>query len=174
VVSTGKVYWEIELLSSKNFGINIGVCRPSCYAVQAEGSLGEGPDAWVFTCCDGKTTNGKLRRPYGTKQWRQGDRVGVLLDYSQGGCCLQFLKNGEAMPGGVSPAYKEGLVPGSLCAVVELMAKEDRVRLIPSPLPEWLGGPSASTGDPAPEGEGGNGGGDPSGDPEPDEDPPAD
>jgi len=133
--STGKMYWEVAIDQSKSFALSVGVCRPQLQASGLQPSFGETSDGWLFTCCDAKITNSGNRRPYGTSEWKRGDRVGVLLDMDAEGGSIQFLKNGKSM-GGQPIAFQGVISSGSLCGVVEMLHNEDRVRLIATEVPE--------------------------------------
>jgi len=134
VTTTGKVFWEVMVEHSKSFCICVGVCRPSIKANGPQPSVGDSPEGWMFCLSDQKAIHNSQRKTYGTNEWKRGDRVGVLLDFSKEGGSLQFLKNGQAMPG-TPLAFQGELSSGPLHAVVEMLHNEDRVKLFPSPLP---------------------------------------
>jgi hypothetical protein len=58
--------------------------------------------------------------------YKQGDRVGVLLDLDNGS--LRFFKNG--VPHG--PGYPAGSVTGPVVGALQMADKDDSVRLLPN------------------------------------------
>jgi hypothetical protein len=59
-------------------------------------------------------------------QYKQGGRVGVLLDLGNGS--LRFFKNGVEH----GPGYAAGSVTGSVVAAVQMMYENTSVRLLPN------------------------------------------
>jgi hypothetical protein len=59
-------------------------------------------------------------------EYKQGDRVGVLLGLDSGSLC--FFKNGVEH----GPGYAAGSVTGPVVAAVHLYTKDERVRLLPN------------------------------------------
>ena len=39
-----QIYFEVELVHTKSFAINVGVCRPSVQAMGLQPSFGDSPD----------------------------------------------------------------------------------------------------------------------------------
>jgi hypothetical protein len=58
--------------------------------------------------------------------YEQGDRVGVLLDLSDGS--LRFFKNGAQH----GPGYAAGSVTGPVVAALQMFNPNDSVRLLPN------------------------------------------
>jgi hypothetical protein len=124
-ITEGKHYWEVELLSKNMSYIFIGISRPNldparCYF----GS--ECTDGWFMFAFDGSLCgNGK----YGDAdagEYKQGDRVGMLLDLDNGS--LRFFKNGVEH----GPGYAVGSVAGPVVAAVQMGNKDTSVRLLPN------------------------------------------
>jgi hypothetical protein len=123
-LTEGKHYWEIELLSESMHSIFIGISRPNldptgCYYSRACTS------GWFISASTGSLWgNGKggsdLAGPY-----KQGDRVGVLLDLDNGS--LRFFQNGEQH----GPGYPAGSVTGPVVAAVQTLCNDASVRLLP-------------------------------------------
>jgi hypothetical protein len=132
-LTEGKHYWEVELLSESMGGIFIGISRPNLDPA-GEYYDKESTDGW-FTYAYG----GGL---YGNGKWcddeagvyKQGDRVGVLLDLNNGS--LRFFKNGVQH----GPGYAAGSVTGPVVAAVQLYTNDGSVRLLPNaeaPIDNW-------------------------------------
>jgi hypothetical protein len=116
-------YWEVEVLSPEDvYNIFVGVTRPNL-----------DPEGWYMNkdCTDGwfiDTSNGGLwgngkRCDNCAGSYKQGDRVGVLLDLNNGS--LLFFKNGVQH----GPSYAAGSVTGPLVAAVELGFADEAARL---------------------------------------------
>jgi hypothetical protein len=123
-LTAGKHYWEVELLSQSVGCTWIGISRPNlepteCYNVR------DSTDSWFINATHGALWgNGKqCNNPAGP--YKQGDRVGVLLDLGKGS--LRFFKNGVAH----GPGYAAGSVTGPVVAAVQLYKKNASVRLLP-------------------------------------------
>jgi hypothetical protein len=124
-LTEGKHYWEVELLSKSMDNNFIGISRPN---LDPTGWYldREGTDGW-FMCAG----NGGL---YGNGKWgddeaggyRQGDRVGVLLDLENGS--LRFFKNGLQH----GPGYPAGSLAGPVVAAVQMCFNDHSVRLLPN------------------------------------------
>jgi hypothetical protein len=124
-ITEGKHYWEVELLSKRVMNIFIGISRPNLdpegYYMESEGTDGWFMDAIVGSLCG----NGKQGYDE-AGQYKQGDRVGVLLDLDNGS--LRFFKNGVEH----GPGYAAGSVAGSVVAAVQMYTKDTSVRLLPN------------------------------------------
>jgi hypothetical protein len=124
-LTEGTHYWEVELLSEDMSGIFIGISRPNlkpfgaCYH-------GHRTDGWFIyanggsLCGNGKDFSNRAGK------YKQGDRVGVLLDLDNGS--LRFFKNGVQHGLG----YSAGSVTGPVVAAVQMVDKDDSVRLLPN------------------------------------------
>jgi hypothetical protein len=138
-ISEGKHYWEVELLSASISNIYIGISRPNLDPTGTYYSR-ECTDGWFMYALDGLL--------YGNGQWmadeageyygngkqnsdlaggyKQGDRVGVMLDLGNGS--LRFFKNGVQHGLG----YAAGSVRGPVVAAVQMFNTHRRVRLLPN------------------------------------------
>jgi hypothetical protein len=124
-LTEGKHYWEVELLSERMGGIFIGISRPNLNPV-GEYWKRDCINAWFIHPSYGSLWgNGKCNDdPAGA--YKQGDRVGVLLDLNNGS--LRFFKNGVQH----GPGYPAGSVTGPVVAAVQMKWKDYSVRLLPS------------------------------------------
>jgi hypothetical protein len=129
-LTSGKHYWEVELLSQDVDMTFIGISRPN---LDPRGTYygNSCTDAWITHAAYGALCgNGKdFSDAAGT--YKQGDRVGVLLDLNNGS--LRFFKNGVQH----GPGYAAGSVTGPVVAAVQIGnkregAKASSVRLLPN------------------------------------------
>jgi hypothetical protein len=125
VITEGKHYWEVELVSENVYLIFIGVSKPNLnptkdYAVE------DSTDGWFIAANSGALFgNGKeCHDRAGT--YKQGDRVGMLLDLDNGS--LRFFKNGVQH----GPGYAAGSVTGPVVAAVQMFYKDASVRPLPN------------------------------------------
>jgi hypothetical protein len=109
-LTAGKHYWEVELLSKKSLScLFIGISRPN---------LNRAGVYWQMECTDGWFINAYYGALYGNGkggdhtagEYKQGDRIGVLLDLDNGS--LRFFKNGAQH----GPGYAAGSVTGPVVA----------------------------------------------------------
>jgi hypothetical protein len=120
-LTEGRHYWEVELLSEKYMGsIYIGVSRPNLDLV-GDYILSDCNDGWFIG--GGSLWGNGEEGDDEAGGFKQGDRVGVLLDLNSGS--LLFFKNGVQH----SPGYAAGSVTGPVVAAVELVAEDHEVRL---------------------------------------------
>ena len=56
--------------------------------------LGEDPNSWCYSSCEGKMASDKKFEDYGEK-FTKGDVVGAFIDFSQNEINVTFTKNGE-------------------------------------------------------------------------------
>jgi hypothetical protein len=119
----GSHYWEVELLSEEVGGILIGITRPNLDPTIFHG-YAECNDGWLIGSGTGSLCgNGKFNdNPAGT--FKQGDRVGVLLDLDTGSLC--FFKNGVQH----GPGFSDGGVSGPVVHAMLLTAQERSARLL--------------------------------------------
>jgi hypothetical protein len=127
-LTAGRHYWEVALLSEykQDTGcIFIGISRPN---LDPKGEyLGRDcTDGWFIRAASGSLWgNGKWHTDY-AGPYKQGDRVGVLLDLNDGS--LRFFKNGVQH----GPGYAAGSVAGPVVAAVQMHYKDSSVRLLPN------------------------------------------
>jgi hypothetical protein len=115
----------MQLLSERVVNIFIGISRPN---------LDPGAAYWRNDCTDGwfiNATGGSLcgNGKYGDDiagAYKQGDRVGVLLDLGSGS--LRFFKNGVQH----GPGYAAGSVTGPVVAAVQMGYKDTILRMLPN------------------------------------------
>jgi hypothetical protein len=124
-ITEGKHYWEVELLSESLVTIFIGISRPN---LDATGRYFEWEcaDGWFISAYGGSLWgNGKYRSNV-AGAYKQGDRVGMLLNLDNGS--LLFFKNGVVH----GPGYAAGSVTGPVVAAVQMYYKNQSVRLLPN------------------------------------------
>jgi hypothetical protein len=124
-LTEGKHYWEVELLSKSVVNIFIGISRPNLdptgYYYRRECT-----DTWFMRALNGPLYgNGKEGNDI-AGGYKQGDRVGVLLDLDNGS--LRFFKNGVQH----GPGYPASSVTGPVVASVLMAGKDESVRLLPN------------------------------------------
>jgi hypothetical protein len=122
-LTEGRHYWEVELLS-KDVGF-VGISRPNLNPTGGY-FLRNCTDGWFMFAYNGALHgNGKdLYDRAGA--YKQGDRVGVLLDLNDGS--LRFFKNGVQH----WPGYAAGSVTGPVVAAVQMYEEDESVRLLPN------------------------------------------
>jgi hypothetical protein len=121
----GKHYWEVELLSENVINIHIGISRPNLDPGE-EYRDSFSTDGWFIRPYDGGLCgNGKFGVDF-AGSYKQGDRVGVLLDLGNGS--LRFFKNGVQH----GPGYPAGSVAGPVVAAVQMLPRDASVRLLPN------------------------------------------
>jgi hypothetical protein len=121
-LTEGRHYWEVELLSESTDCVFVGVTRPN---LDPEGNYikKECTDGWFIDASIGSLWgNGKYHDDR-VGPYRQGDRVGILLDLNNGS--LLFFKNGVQH----GPGYAAGSVTGPVVAAMELGVANEAVRL---------------------------------------------
>jgi hypothetical protein len=120
-LTEGKHYWEVELLSE----INIGISRPN---LDPKGEYYNSgcTDAWFMNAFDGSLYCNSKQGHDEAGAYKQGDRVGVLLDLGNGS--LRFFKNGVEH----GPGYAAGSVTGPVVAAVQMYTEDRSVRLLPN------------------------------------------
>jgi hypothetical protein len=124
-LTEGRHYWEVELLSSVS-SIFVGISRPN---LDPTGGYfyGHCTDGWfIYPYYGALCGNGKNYYDDGAGSYKQGDRVGVLLDLDNGS--LRFFKNGVQH----GPGYPAGSVTGPVVAAVQMYKKDASVRLLPN------------------------------------------
>jgi hypothetical protein len=128
-ISAGKHYWEVELLS-ENTKIRmgntmIGISRPN---LDPTGHYyGRNcTDGWFIAANSGALYGNGTEDDDRAGKYKQGDRVGVLLDLDNGS--LRFFKNGVEN----GPGYPAGSVTGPVVAAVQLYYEDASLRLLPN------------------------------------------
>jgi hypothetical protein len=124
-LTEGKHYWEVELVSEDMRMILVGISSPN---------LDPAGEHYGRECTDGWFISASYGALYGNGKngideagpYKQGDRVGVLLDLDNG--FLRFFKNG--VPHG--PGYAAGSVTGPVVAAAQMHFEDDSVRLLPN------------------------------------------
>jgi hypothetical protein len=130
-LTEGRHYWEVELLSENMGNIFIGISRPN---LDPRGRYFDRncTDGWCIQAASGALWgNGKdLHTAYDDGDaaggYKQGDRVGVLLDFNIGS--LRFFKNGVQH----GPGYPAGSVTGPVVAALQMIDRGQSVRLLPN------------------------------------------
>jgi hypothetical protein len=126
-LTRGQHYWEVELMSDEVSGILVGVTRPDLDPKIFHG-YEVSNDAWLIGAGTGSLCgNGKFQNdPAG--DYKQGDRVGLLLDLDDGSLC--FFKNGVKH----GPGYLAGSVTGPVVHAMQLTTQHRQARLLGKPL----------------------------------------
>ena len=83
-------------------------------------------DGWFMDAYDGTLFGNGQEGDDGAGGYKQGDRVGVLLDLGNGSC--RFFKNGAQH----GPGYAAGSVTDPVVAAVQMYHPTDSVRLLPN------------------------------------------
>jgi hypothetical protein len=123
-ITAGKHYWEVELLSERMNSIYIGISRPN---LNSTGSYYDrGTDGWFIGAKYGGLWGIGKGGSNEAGGYKQGDRVGVLLDLDNGS--LRFFKNGVEH----GPGYPAGSVTEPVVAAVQLFCSRSSVRLLPN------------------------------------------
>jgi hypothetical protein len=126
-LTEGKHYWEVELLSESMGCIMVGISRPN---LNPAGRYNERTctDGWFIHSLSGSLFgNGKdHNNSNAAGPYKQGDRVGVLLDLNIGS--LRFFKNGVQH----GPGYTAGSVTGPVVAALQMANRGQSVRLLPN------------------------------------------
>jgi hypothetical protein len=143
-LTEGKHYWEAELLSDYGgeivdidcylcfdilyllvLGILIGISRPNLDPT-ADYCDRECTDGWFMDTAYGSLFGNGKEEDDEAGGFKQGDRVGVLLDLGDGS--LRFFRNGAQH----GPGYAAGSVTGPAVAAVQMCHPTDSVRLLPN------------------------------------------
>jgi hypothetical protein len=124
-LTEGRHYWEVELLSQNMDGIVVGISRPNLNPT-GEYFLRDCTDGWFIHTYDGTLNGNGKEATDEAGAYKQGDRVGVLLDLDNGS--LRFFKNGVQH----GPGYPAGSLVGPVVAAVQLYMEDQSVRLLPN------------------------------------------
>ena len=122
-LTEGKHYWEVELLSEDVMDIYIGISRPN---LDPAGTYctSDCTDGWFISATYGGLCGNGKEYQDAAGAYKQGDRVGVLLDLDNGS--LRFFKNGVEH----GPGYPAGSVTGPVVAAVQMFYSGTSVRLL--------------------------------------------
>jgi hypothetical protein len=123
-LSEGKHYWEVGLLMEKTSMVLIGISSPNLdpkglYYPRAC------TDGWFINAADGSLYGNSKYHNDASGGYKQGDRVGMLLDLGNGS--LRFFKNGVRH----GPGYPAGSVTGPVVHAVQMYTKDAGVRFLP-------------------------------------------
>jgi hypothetical protein len=121
-LTEGRHFWEVELLSVSFSSIFVGVTRPNLDPVGFN-MHNECTDGWFIAGGNGALYGNGKERDAEAGEYKQGDRVGVLLDLNNSS--LLFFKNGVQH----GPGYAAGSVTGPVVAAVEMGFEGEKVRL---------------------------------------------
>jgi hypothetical protein len=121
-LTEGRHYWEVELLSENMVAIFVGVTRPSLDPV-GDYMVSDCTDGWFSHVRDGTLYGNGKHGHDAAGPYKQGDRVGVLLDLNNGS--LLFFKNGVQH----GPGYAAGSVTGPVVAAAEMEVNGQSFRL---------------------------------------------
>jgi hypothetical protein len=124
-LTEGKYYWEVELLSKYVSFIYIGISRPNLDPT-VDYTLKDCTDGWFISAFEGSLYGNGKDDDDEAGGYKQGDRVGMLLDLDNGS--LRFFKNGVQH----SPGYPAGSVTGPVAHAVQMILKDSSVRLLPN------------------------------------------
>jgi hypothetical protein len=124
-LTEGKHYWEVELLSMNMGCLFIGISRPNLNPAGTYWN-GDSTDVWFISANSGSLYGNGLHSVAGAGRYKQGDRVGVLLDLNVGS--LRFFKNGVQH----GPGSAAGSVTGPVVAAVQMANHTDSLRLLPN------------------------------------------
>jgi hypothetical protein len=124
-LTEGTHYWEVELLSKKTARSLIGISRPNLDPT-GEYYSSECTDGWFIHAYGGALFGNGKDDSDDAGGYKQGDRVGMLLDLDNGS--LRFFKNGVEN----GPGYPAGSVTGPVVAAVHMYGKDLSLRLLPN------------------------------------------
>jgi hypothetical protein len=124
-LTEGKHFWEVELLSKKTGMILVGISRPNLDPTKVHFGR-DCTDGWFIHAGDGALYGNGKQGDDNAGVYKQGDRVGMLLDFDNGS--LRFFKNGVQH----GPGYPAGSVTGPVVAAVHMYDKHLSVRLLPN------------------------------------------
>jgi hypothetical protein len=124
-LTEGKHYWEVELLSEDVSNILIGISRPNLNPTDTY-HRADCTDSWFIESSMGSLWGNGKEGNNEAGEYKQGDRVGVLLDLDNGS--LRFFKNGVQH----GPGYPAGSVTGPVVHTVQMTKLGGSVRLLPN------------------------------------------
>jgi hypothetical protein len=124
-LTEGRHYWEVELLSKIKGALFIGISRPNLDPTGMYLTR-DCTDGWFINAYSGSLCGNGKEGHDAAGAYKQGDRVGVLLDLDIG--LLRFFKNGVQH----GPGYTAGSVVGPVVAAALLYLTDQSVRLLPN------------------------------------------
>jgi hypothetical protein len=113
----------VELLSEK-LNIFIGISKPNLNLIFPY-YKSECTDGWFIESFRGALCGNGKSFGHAAGPYKQGDRVGMLLDLDNGS--LRFFKNGVQH----GPGYPAGSVAGPVVHALQTFTKDASVRLLP-------------------------------------------
>jgi hypothetical protein len=127
----GRHYWEVELMSQTIACTFIGVSKCNLNPIGDYAKRGC-TDAWLMYAGDGTLWGNGKEDDDLSGHYKQGDRVGVLLDLDTG--ALLFFKNGIQ----TGPGYPRGSVIGPVVCALQMGMQRESARLHPMGIPKWI------------------------------------
>jgi hypothetical protein len=124
-ITEGKHYWEVQLLSKDVVGIMFGISRPNLDPTGHYWRTGC-TEGWFISAYNGSLCGNGKEGDDPAGGYKQGDRVGVLLDLDNG--FLRFFKNGVQH----GPGFPAGSVTGPVVAAVQMGKHDTSVRMLPN------------------------------------------
>jgi hypothetical protein len=115
----------VELLSEHMHEIFVGISRPNLTPARSH-FYTSCTNGWFIRANVGSLNGNGKQGDDLAGGYKQGDRVGVLLDLDNGS--LRFFKNGVQH----GPGFPAGSVTGRVVAAVQMFDKDTRVRLLPN------------------------------------------
>jgi hypothetical protein len=124
-LTEGKHYWEVELLSESVHSILVGISRPN---LDPTGKYYSSActDGWLICAEYGALWGNGKQGDNAAGGYKQGDRVGMLLDLDNG--LLRFYKNGVEH----GPGFPAGSVTGPVVAAVQMFKTGQSARMLPN------------------------------------------
>ena len=96
--TSGKLWYEVKYVDNMDVKIEKETTtydlRVGWSTNSASLMLGEDPNSWCYSSCEGKMASDKKFEDYGEK-FTKGDVVGAFIDFSQNEINVTFTKNGE-------------------------------------------------------------------------------
>ena len=94
----GKLWYEVKYVDNMDVKVEKETTtydlRVGWSTNSASLMLGEDPNSWCYSSCEGKMASDKKFEDYGEK-FTKGDVVGAFIDFSQNEINVTFTKNGE-------------------------------------------------------------------------------
>ena len=96
--TSGKLWYEVKYVDNMDVKVEKETTtydlRVGWSTNSASLMLGEDPNSWCYSSCEGKMASDKKFEDYGEK-FTKGDVVGAFIDFSQNEINVTFTKNGE-------------------------------------------------------------------------------